>query len=173
MVTIIKSKHLKKIEGLLRDVKAPSKEDLDRVTMQYKHYLSGDYDKWRLLRFVFAEGLKFKIYDQPFEKVNWWIPFIYQGKYKCKAAHEKMGFRIYIEAENEKEGEVRGKELEKLFDTAINLSMSSIERSAEEALKQGNVIINNRLRYLYDPYAFFRKKAISTNKISKNPKTDW
>ena len=56
----------------------------------HKYSVSKSYERWRLVRFLFDEILKFKIADQPMEKINWEIPFIYKKKYHCSIAHEKF-----------------------------------------------------------------------------------
>lgn len=56
----------------------------------HKHSINKSYEKWRLARFLFDEILGFKIIDQPMEKINWEIPFIYKKKYHCSVAHQKF-----------------------------------------------------------------------------------
>lgn len=133
---------------------------------RYRHRLSGDYEMLRLVRFIFSDILQFEVNDQPFEKVNWWIPFEYEGKYQCVAAHEKFGFRVYVTADNEEEARTIGEKIEKQLDKALHASRPIVEHYAKDALKQGDIIVENIFGQLFGPYEFFRKMALKKKRAA-------
>lgn len=84
-----------KVKSLLHDFTQSSRSSLDKgVSCTYS--LTGNYEMWRLARFLFDEILAIKVEDQPFEKVNWYIHFVYQSKYSCSISHRKFGFIIHV-----------------------------------------------------------------------------
>lgn len=118
------------------------------------------YDKSRLIRYVLGSLKNFKILDRPLEKVNWEIPFYYKNVL-CSVAHEKFGFRIYIDRRQDKiVAEDIFKEIESKIGEAISNSEAIIRLSAEIELRRGYVIVNNRLHEIEDMYKFFKKKAL-------------
>jgi len=142
----------------------------------YKHPVHSSYEKWRLVRFIFDEILKFKIFDQPIEKVNWEIPFIYKQKYHCSVSHQKFGFRIYIDNKNTKISEKIAREIEETIEKALKYSEPIIKDHANKALEHGDISINNRCHELQQTYEYFKSEVIKRKKILKIPiskKTDY
>ncbi len=152
----------------LADFTAPEKKIADDQP-EFKHSLSGDYEMWRVARFLFAEVLRFKILDQPMEKINWAIPFEYKSQYKCYISHEKFGFRIYLRAPTEDEATQVAKEIEKvLYETLMSLR-PLLEQYATEALAKGEVIVENKYSELYEVYAYFKKQTLRRRRKIQKP----
>lgn len=132
----------------------------------YIHKISGDYDIWRLTRYIFADILSFKVFDRPIEKVNWIINFTYKNKYNCKITHEKFGFRIYVTANSEEEAKNVSENLEKLLHNALFTTMPMIEECAKKALKEGQIIIENKFGELLRTYDYFQKVTLRKRRKS-------
>lgn len=130
----------------------------------YKHSVQKSYEKWRLVRFLFDEILKFIVVDQPMEKINWEIAFVYKGKYRCSVAHQKFGFRIYIANEDSKKPEDVAKEIEEVLEKGLDCSEPIIRQYAIDSLKGGDVTINNRLNELKQVYEYFRDEVVKRKK---------
>ena len=150
--------------------KQPTKEQKFHVFHKFPIHGIG-YEKCRLLRYVFAHFLRFVIDDQPMEKVNWEIPFLYKGHW-CQCTHQKFGFRIYID------NELPVASAEKLFQEIIAVLEKAIEGSkpfiAAEGIKRlerGEIIISNRLAELENRYVFFREETKKRTQDRKDWKT--
>lgn len=142
-------------------------------TAQYKQRLSGNYDLWRLARYICFEILLFKVADQPFEKINWYISFSYQNKYNCSITHEKFGFRLYVSASSEEEAKQLAEKLEAIFQKALLTLMPLIEHYAKQALSNGEIIVENNFIQLYGTYNYFQSTTNRKKKIAakSRPKT--
>lgn len=159
-----------KARGLLKDFSELSVKTLAKG-MVYKKSLSGDYEMWRLARFIFSDILSFKVSDQPFEKVNWFIPFVYKNKYSCVISHEKFGFRIYVyNGKTEDESKTISENLEAILLKVILIIVPLIEKYAKDALSKGEVILENRFTELFRPYDYFRKTALIKKRASQKQK---
>lgn len=133
----------------------------------YRHRLSGNYEIWRLARFIFSEILSFRIWDQPFEKVNWSIPFVYQGKYSCSIVHEKFGFRIYVSCNREPEAQRVGEQIEAKLHKTLMAASPIFEKYAEDALLKGEIVVSNKFEQLRGLYDYFRKKSLHKRVLSE------
>lgn len=146
----------------------------------YKHNVSAHYELWRLIRFLFDDILNFQIADQPVEKVNWEIPFVYLGKYSCSIAHQKFGFRVYVK--NSKKAVKIAKEIVSVLNSALKNAEPLIKDFAEEALSKGEISVENMVKRLTEPYEYFKSQAtmlkarvapISTLSLKKPMPSDW
>ncbi len=160
----MRTRKVQALKNILKDFSQPPEKSSGGMA-SFRHTLSGNYDMWRIARFLFAEILSFKVWDQPFEKTNWSIPFRYKGKFRCRIVHEKFGFRVYVSGLEEKEAQGVALEIETVLQKALRASSTLIEEYAEEALKKGEIIVTNTFRQLREPYAFFRKKALAKEKL--------
>lgn len=166
----------KKIEKITNNIKKQLKDFSQVSTIKtikgitYKHDLSGDYETWRLARYIFSEILSFKIYDQPIEKVNWEIYFIYKEKYSGSIAHQKFGFKLYINTETEECGKEIAKVLENLLYNSLLNIHPLVEYYAKEALLNGEIIVENKFRSLFMPYDYFQKMTLRKKKVIENAK---
>lgn len=161
-----KNKITSNLKIFLKDFSQKYSEDLLFANRSYKHSLSGDYDKCRLIRYIFAEILSFKVSDQPMEKVNWWIPFSYKNKYECAASHQKFGFRIYVKSESEEESKKIAEEIESKIFKAIDLATPLFNLNADDALENGKIIVDNNFNNLYNEYNFFKRQALLKKELT-------
>lgn len=127
----------------------------------HKHSINKSYEKWRLARFLFDEILGFKIIDQPMEKINWEVPFIYKKKYYCSVAHQKFGFRIYVAHKNTKKPETIATEIVEIIEKGLEHSEPIVREHAIDSLKRGDISIDNRLHELKQVYEYFRDEVSS------------
>ncbi len=132
---------------------------------EHKHGLSGDYDMWRLARFIFDDILSYEIADQPMEKVNWSIFFVYKESYHCRIAHMKFGFRIFVNHTDSDTATNIAKEIEEILSSVILDSRSLIEDYASTALKSGEIIVNNAYNELLGSYSFFKESVAEKSRI--------
>lgn len=138
----------------------------------YQHSIKGSYDKLRLIRFIFDEILHFKIVDQPMEKINWEIPFVYKGKYNCSVSHQKFGFNIYVSPKGDEKSKEIANEIESLLLEALKKIEPLIKQYAMIALKNGDIILENRLFDLKRVYEYFRSEIVlRKKKTAKLPKS--
>lgn len=164
-----KAKLTKKIQKQLKDfTQSPIKNSGVQIT--YKHRLSGDYDIWRLARYIFSDILSFRISDQPMEKINWSIYFAYKNKYSCSIAHQKLGFRIYVSADTENEAMEVAEYLECLLHKALLVTLPLVEEYAKEALLKGEIIVENKFNELFKPYDYFQKVTLRKRRLAEKSK---
>lgn len=153
------------MKQLLKDFLQPPNTLFSGIFSNFHKYsVIKSYDKWRLVRFLFDEVLGFKIADQPIEKVNWEIPFIYKRKYYCSVAHQKFGFRIYVAEKNTKKADEIAKEIENVIENAIEASEPAIKQYASVALQKGEISIDNRIYELKEVYKYFKEEVLSRSK---------
>lgn len=125
----------------------------------HKFQIDSDYDKLRLLRFIFGSICKFNIYDQPMEKINWVVPFTYK-EFQCSASHEKFGFYIHIYSHLQlSESEKIFKEIWLILEKTLELSEDIIKEAALSKIKSGNVIVHNNFSELENRYLFFKEAS--------------
>lgn len=146
-----------KIIKLLKDFTQEKEENLVSGMFNdfYKFsFNNGDYDEKRLIRYIFKKFLNFIIWDKPFEKVNWEIPFKYKN-INASFTHQKFGFRLYIQ------NTIAQDKAEELFNEIarkINLILKLIEPIVRDegikALEKGEVIVENKLRELEEEFNF-------------------
>jgi hypothetical protein len=161
-----KTKLTNKIQKQLKDfTQSPIKNSGTQIS--YKHRLSGDYDIWRLARYIFSDILSFRISDQPMEKINWSIYFAYKNKYSCSIAHQKFGFRIYVSANTEDEAMRVAESLEGLLYKVLLATLPLVEEYAKEALLKGEIIVENKFNELFKPYDYFQKITLHKRKIAE------
>ena len=110
----------------------------------------------RLIRYILGSIKGFKVFDQPIEKINWEIPFLYK-KTRCSVSHEKFGFKIYIDSQlSIPDAETLFKEIWIILEKSIELSENTVKEAALLSINTGNVIVHNRISDLEDKYRFFR-----------------
>jgi len=118
-----------------------------------------EYDKLRLLRYIFGAICKFNTFDQPMEKINWVVPFTYK-EFQCSASHEKFGFYIHIYSHLQlSETEKIFKEIWIILEKALELSEGIVKEAALSKINSGNVIVHNNFPDLEDRYLFFREAS--------------
>lgn len=126
---------------------------------QYFDLKFGDYDKLRLLRYVLHDFTGLRIFDTPYEKVNWEVPFFYQGK-QCTVMHQKFGFKLLLEhGLNKKESKQLHDDIVAKLSKALDLVQKVVRQGAADALQSGNIIISNKLRDGRGMYEFFKTQA--------------
>jgi hypothetical protein len=134
----------------LHNPKAPSQ----RFDLKF-----ADYDKLRLLRYVLGDFTTLRVFDQPIEKVNWEVPFYYQGK-KCTVMHQKFGFKLLLEhGLTKQETKKLHDDIVQRLEKSLDLAQEIVRQAAAQALKQGNIIVSNKLRNVRGMYEFFRNQA--------------
>jgi len=132
-----------------------------KAPTQYFDLKFDDYDKLRLLRYVLHDFTTLRVFDTPYEKVNWEVPFYYQGK-QCTVMHQKFGFKLLLEHGISKQETKRlHDDIVKRLEKSLNLVQEIVRETATKALKQGNIIITNKLRSSRNMYEFFRDQARS------------
>lgn len=161
-----------KITALLKDF-TQEKEPVSGIFNDFHKFSidEGDYDEKRLIRYLFKKYLHFTIWDKPFEKVNWEIPFTYKGV-PASVTHQKFGFRIYVSNKKDKE------EAAKLFQEIlhnIDLSLRVAKKDVREigiaSLKKGEVIVENKFRHIENEFTYFLKETKRKQKKSNMPTT--
>jgi hypothetical protein len=161
---------IESVKRILKDFTQSS--DLGPDELGYRYHLSGDYDLLRIIRFIFAEVLKFSVDDKPMEKINWTIPFVYKGDHHCYVAHEKFGFRVYVPHKSDADAEAIGREIEERLHRALLASGPIIETYADDALEKGEIIVENTFKELHQRYVFFRRKAQQKQRITADSISD-
>ncbi|HEX7633136.1 MAG TPA: hypothetical protein VF401_02290 [Candidatus Saccharimonadales bacterium] len=130
-----------------------------KAPSQYFDLRFADYDKLRLLRYILGDFTTLRVFDQPYEKVNWEVPFYYQGK-QCTVMHQKFGFKLILESGlNKKETTKLHDNIVKRLEKGLDLAQEIVREAATKALDQGNIIISNKLRDSRNMYEFFRDQA--------------
>lgn len=128
------------------------------------------YDELRLIRYLFVKFLNFTVWDQPFEKVNWEIPFKYKT-WNASFAHQKFGFRLYIENKmSVEEAQNLFKEIIKIVLSCLKLSQPLIRTEGINCLQKGEIIVENKLSEIEKEFRFFLKE--SKRKIKKSNVTN-
>lgn len=126
---------------------------------QYFDLKFDDYDKLRLLRYVLHDFTGLRVFDTPYEKVNWEVPFYYQGK-QCTVMHQKFGFKLLLEhGLSKQETKQLHDDIVMKLSKALNLVQKVVRQGAADALQSGNIIISNKLREARGMYEFFKSQA--------------
>jgi hypothetical protein len=132
-----------------------------KAPTQYFDLKFGDYDKLRLLRYVLHDFTTLRVFDTPYEKVNWEVPFYYQNK-QCTVMHQKFGFKLLLEHGLSKQKTKRlHDDIVKRLEKSLDLAQEIVQEAATKALDKGNIIITNKFRSLRNMYEFFRNQAQS------------
>lgn len=130
-----------------------------KAPTQYFDLKFGDYDKLRLLRYVLHDFTGLRVFDTPYEKVNWEVPFYYQGK-QCTVMHQKFGFKLLLEhGLSKKETTQLHDDIVAKLSKALDLVQKVVRQGAADALQSGNIIISNKLRDGRGMYEFFKTQA--------------
>lgn len=95
----------------------------------------------------------------PFEKVEWWVWFQYEG-YPCSLAHQKFGLRLRISGDlTEEEAGVVLRRIKKKLITALPTVEALLAERAGDTLNSGNVTVVNQHWRLRRSYNYFRQRA--------------
>ncbi|MCG2718454.1 MAG: hypothetical protein L6408_06450 [Nanoarchaeota archaeon] len=152
------------LKRVLKDFSQPKKIVSGIFNDFHKYRVSKSYEKWRLVRFLFDEILNFNIVDQPMEKVNWEISFVFRNKYPGSIAHEKFGYRIYVSDEDADDPDKIAKEIEDIIEKALRYSAPLVKEYAIDALNRGDIILENRAYELTQTYEYFRDEILKRKK---------
>lgn len=101
----------------------------------------------------------------PGEKVEWWVPFTFEGEL-CGLAHEKFGLRLRVTTNMlETEAHALLARAERKLTAATRTVERSIQRVAPVLLATGNATVVNQHRNLRRAYEYFRERATSPTLI--------
>ncbi len=130
-----------------------------------------DYNKYRLLRYLFVKFLGFWIVDQPMEKVNWEIPMTYK-EIPISFAHQKFGFRLYIDKDlAEEKANLLFKEIDSVISYCLNKIEPIIRAEGLISLNKGEVIVENKYFEIEREFNFFLKESLRKKKMANIPKS--
>lgn len=141
---------------------APAKGKLFSGVMNNWHKYSIndiDYDKCRLIVYLFSELLECPIAHKPIEKVNWELYFTYKG-IRGTFAHQKFGFRVYVDGSlAEDEANKISEEILVILKNTISSLGPILKIYAKKALQAGEIIVNNKLEEIELAYKYFRRET--------------
>ncbi|HFJ9423033.1 TPA: hypothetical protein ACGW48_004551 [Bacillus paranthracis] len=140
-----------KIENLSVEQMSPWGYE-ERVTIE-EGELPLDYTVFLTLVYL----KEYNYLHQPIEKVEWVIPFKFQGC-SFSFSREKFGIRLRTETLNEEVA----KQMLKRLNSAIKIMERLVSPIIEGLVKKGMFTLQNRFSILRERYLFFREKATAS-----------